>query len=132
MARQAGINQIAVNLAEVVHRYAAARRWPKDDYHIFMKYRSDYFILNIIVAARALEGRADRQRTKDYDDLYDRIRAEARPELEALNDLGLVLTGLSRLDLYWPPILKPAEIEIDEKRINHGVSWSDPTLPAAH
>jgi hypothetical protein len=132
MANEAGINQIAVRIAEVIHRYAAARRWAANDYHIFMKFNTDYFILNVIAVARAFEGRTDRQRTKDFDDLYDKIRAEAKLELEAINDLGLVLKGFGELDIYWPPLLKPSEIEIDEKLINHGVSWSDPSLPAAH
>jgi hypothetical protein len=132
MAQKAGINQIAVRIAEVIHRYAAARRWSRDDYHIFMKFNTDYFILNVIVVARAFEGRTERQQTKEFDDLYDKITAEAKAEVESVNDLGLVLKGFSELDLYRPPLLKPSEIEIDEKLINHGVSWSDPSHQVAH
>jgi hypothetical protein len=131
MAHEAGINQIAMRVAEVIHRYAESKGWSKEDYHILMKFNTDYFILDVFLVAKALQGRTERQETHDYDDVMDAIRTKAKPELQAVNYLGLVLKGLDDFDLYWSPKLKPSEIEIDEKLINHGVSCADPSLPAA-
>jgi hypothetical protein len=132
MAHEAGINQIALRIAEVIHHYAESKGWSKDDYRILMKYRADYFILNVFVVARAFEGRSERQRIKDYDELRHAINTGARAEVKALNSLGLVLKGFDDYDIYWSPRLWPDEIVIDEKLINRGVSWSDPSHQVAH
>jgi hypothetical protein len=132
MAYEAGINQIALRIAEVIHRYAESKGWSKDDYHIFMKYRSDYFILKVLVVARAFESRNRPQEIKDYDELRHAITTGARSEVKAINDLGLVLKGFNDYDIYRSPRLWPDEIVIDEKLINRGVSWSDPLQQVVH
>jgi hypothetical protein len=132
MAYEAGINQIALRIAEVIHRYAESKGWSKDDYHILMKYRTDSFILNVLVVARAFDGRSRRQEAKDYDELRHAINTGAGSEVKALNSFGLVLKGFEAYDLYWSPRLWPDEIVIDEKLINRGVSWSDPSHQVAH
>jgi hypothetical protein len=132
MAYEAGINQIALKIAKVIPRHAESEGWSKDDYHILIIYRNDCYILNVLVVARAFEGRGRRQESKDYDELKHAIITGAGAEVNALNAFGLVLTGFDDYDLYWPPRLWPEEIVIDEKLINRGVSWSDPSHQVAH
>jgi hypothetical protein len=131
MAHEAGINQIAVKVAEVIHRYAQSKGWPKENYHVFMKFNTDYFILRVLVVAKAFDSRTERQKTDDYDDLDRAVRTEAKNELKSINSFGLVLKGLDDYSVYGSPGLGPSQIEIDERLINHGVSWADPSLPAA-
>jgi hypothetical protein len=131
MAYEAGINQIAVKVADVIHDFAKSRGWAKNDYHIFMRFNQDYLILNIFVVARALDGRPEQQ-SKVYHDLRDAIQAKSKAELSAINVFGLLPTGYEDFNIYWSPRLKPSEIEIDERLINQGISWSEPTHQAAH
>jgi hypothetical protein len=131
MALDAGVAQIALTVANAIHGYAESRGWSKDNYHIFMYYNMDWYTLRILVVAKAFEGRTEKQAYRDYGDLVDYLESRAKPALGALNSYGLVLKGKNDSAFYPPYNLGPAEVEIDEKLINHGVSWTDPSLPAS-
>lgn len=132
MARATSINQVALKIARVVHEFARARKWKQEDYHLFMTYRDDIFFMRLLLVAKELDGRGERQKSKDFNDLWDAINDGAKSELEAINFLRLVLRGTDEFNSMPPSRLRPEEIEIDEKLINNGVSWSESPGALAH
>jgi hypothetical protein len=126
MALEASITEDAVNTALAINHYAKERGWSHDDYHIFISYNNEFSTLRVLVLAKDLDDRDDEQEFKDYEDVMDIIEAQAKPKLQATNYYSLVLRGLKDFAFYpsWP--LSPPEYQIDEKLINHGVSWSEP------
>jgi hypothetical protein len=131
MARESSLDQEALKFAEAIHKYAASKGWKADDYHIFMTVNTDLITLNINVVAKAFEGRTEQQEFDDYDDVMDLIESEVKPSEQAFNSYGLVLSGRDGFTFSPSPYLGPAEVEIDEKVINHGESWSEPFRPQA-
>lgn len=130
MAVEAGFTQIAMNIADAIHEYAKARKWDKSDYHIFITSNRDIYTLRILIVARFFEGRTEQQEYQDYSEVTDFIESRAKSELRALNSYGLVLAGTDGFSFHSAPRLGPAEFEIDERLINHGISWSDPAHQA--
>jgi hypothetical protein len=132
MARKTSINQVALTIARTVHEFARSRKWQQEDYHLFMTYRDDIFFMRLLLVAKGLNGRDERQKSEDFNDLWDAINVGAKSELEAINFLWLVLRGTDEFNSMPPSRLRPEEIEIDEKLINNGVSWSESLGALAH
>jgi len=121
-----------LTIARIVHDFAKSKGWKAEDYHLFMTYRDDIMFMDLSVVAKGLNGCGDRRKTEDYFDLRDAINAGAKSELNAINSLGLVLWGTDEFNSMPAPRLRPEEIEIDERLINNGVSWSDSLGVLAH
>jgi hypothetical protein len=88
--------------------------------------------MNLLVVAKDLDGCNERRKTEIYYDLWDAINAGAKSELNLINSLGMVMRGSDEFDSMPPSRLRPEEIEIDEKLINNGVTWSDSLGALAH
>lgn len=90
-----------------------------------MRFNTDLFTLSVVLFANALNGRDENQEVEDYDDLWDVIQSKAGDVLKEINYLGLVLRGTDEFGFYPARRLSTDIIEIDEKLINNGVSWSE-------
>jgi hypothetical protein len=139
MAQEASITQATLKFAEAIHKYAESKGWKPNDYHIFMTVNTGLIVLRIHVVARAFDGRTEEQEYNDYDDVMDFIEAEVGTEQRIFNSYSLVLSGMenfaffpsARLETgdfayFAPTRLGTGDVEIDEKLINRGVSWSEP------
>jgi hypothetical protein len=132
VAREASIDQVALKIAQIVHDFAKSRGWKMGDYHLFLKYRDDILFMNLLVIAKDLNGCDERRKTEIYYDLWDAINAGAKSELNLINSLGLVMRGSDEFDSMPPSRLRPYEIEIDDRLINGGVSWTESLGALAH
>lgn len=125
MARETAMIVAAERIAELIHEYARKNDWPENQYHIFMTANTSWDILRILVASTSFDDRTETQEFSDYDDLMDFIEANYPRKTRDIRSFSLVLSGMNGFTLYLSPRLEPDEIEIDEKRINRGVSWTE-------
>ncbi len=126
MAQETSITQATLKFAEAIHKYAESKGWKPADYHIFMTVNTDLIILRVHVVARAFDGRTEKQEYNDYDDVTDFIEAEVGREQRVFNSYSLVLSGMENFTFFPGARLGTGDVEIDEKLINRGVSWSEP------
>lgn len=73
MAAKTSFYEGAMMIAEAIHAYADRRRWGSGDYHIFMIFNTDYFMLRVEVVGKGFDGRSEEQEQTDYDDVMDLI-----------------------------------------------------------
>jgi hypothetical protein len=125
VALEESITEDVVNIAWAIHHYAKERGWSHEDYHIFIPYDKNFSTLRVLVLAKDFDDRDEEQEFKDYDDVMDLIGAQAKPKLQATNYYSLVLRGLKDFAFDRSRSLDPPDYQIDEKLINHGVSWSE-------
>ena len=117
--------------ATAIHAYARSKQWRPDEYHIFMKVRSDLYTLQIKLVSDHLDDLTEDQEIAVYDDVTDDLD-RALKQSKAFNYCGLVLSGSKRFASSPARHLRDDEFEIDEELINDGVSWSKPFRPAIH
>jgi hypothetical protein len=132
MAQEAILSEGALEVANAIHGYAESRSWKPQDYHIFTTVDERLPSLRITVVSDKYKGRTEDQEVKDFDGVMDFIEHEVSLR-EYFNIYSLVLTGTDGYAFYPTGRLGENEYAIDEKLINHGVSWSGPSRaqPAA-
>lgn len=126
MSEERSLQEDALRFAEAVHEFAGSKGWGPDDYHIFIIIKTDIFILMITIVARAFEGRTEAQKYTDFSEVMDFLESRIKSEDHSLNYYTVALTDRHGYSFSANPNLWPGEIEVDEKLINRGVSWSAP------
>lgn len=129
MAYEASVAHEALKFADAIHHYAESKGWNPEDYHIFMTANADLLILRIHVVARAFGNWLENQKYQDYDEIRDFIEREVKPVDAVFNSYSLLLSGMDGFAFFAAPRLGPADLEVDEKIINKGTSWSQSVRP---